>query len=67
MNRLIPDLMPADPYNELYWTQLSNGVDCNGNIGYGLYCYCPSQGYNCACTPVEWVSGEPRLYCNTMP
>ena len=42
MNRLVPDLFPADPYDERYWTNLSNGVDCNGNIGFGLYCFCPS-------------------------
>ena len=24
-------------------------MDCNGNIGEGFYCYCPSQGYSCEC------------------
>jgi hypothetical protein len=23
------------------------GTDCNGNVGVGLYCFCPSQGYVC--------------------
>jgi len=25
------------------------GYDCNGKMGPGNYCHCPSQGFNCAC------------------
>ena len=67
MNRFIPDLFPADPEDRTYWKRQSNGVDCNGNVGNGLYCYCPSQGYNCACEPKVWFSDKPRVICETMP
>ena len=55
MNRLgtPPDII--DPYDKRFWSSLPNGKDCNGRAGYGNYCYCPSQGYNCKCKPTEWA------------
>lgn len=48
-NRYLPYFYWVDPYNYDYWTTKSDGVDCNGNVGLGNYCYCPSQGYTCQC------------------
>ena len=45
MNRLFQRVSTADPYDYNYWSTKENGVDCNGNVGTGYYCYCPSQGY----------------------
>lgn len=42
MNRLGVTNGKYDPYNEYYWTNKRNGQDCNGKIGHGYYCYCPS-------------------------
>ena len=39
----------VDPYDFDYYSQRSDGVDCNGKVGQGNYCYCPSQGYICKC------------------
>ena len=38
----------VDPFDLNYFTS-HEGTDCNGNRGFGFYCYCPSQGYNCEC------------------
>ena len=48
MNRLLPS-DEDDPYDEEVWSQKEDGRDCNGNVGQGLYCYCPSMGYVCTC------------------
>lgn len=53
---------PVDPMNKEYW-QTYGLYDCNGNYGEGNYCFCQSQGYNCACEPVEWFEDTPRLEC----
>lgn len=50
----------VDPYDFYYWSTNPNGIDCNGNLGYGYYCYCPSQGYNCQCKPNNWDSSGTR-------
>ena len=43
MNRLlVPYDLPHDKYDFDYWSNLPNGVDCNGNKGQGFFCYCPS-------------------------
>lgn len=44
-NRIFGRIPEADPYDIKYWSTKQDGVDCNGNVGYGYYCYCPSQGY----------------------
>lgn len=31
-----------DPYDYVYWSSKIDGVDCNGIVGKGNYCYCPS-------------------------
>ncbi len=49
MNRLFVISNNIDPYDFSYWSTRSNGKDCNGNLGKGYYCYCPSQGYSCSC------------------
>jgi hypothetical protein len=56
MNRLFGDFTLADPYDFNYWSTLANGMDCNGNVGQGYYCFCPSQGYNCQCQPNDWYA-----------
>ena len=48
-NRLLDYVNWVDPYDFEYWSNLEDGVDCNGNIGQGNYCFCPSQGYVCRC------------------
>ena len=64
-NRLFKDWQWADPYDYDYWSTQQNGVDCNGNVAYGNYCFCPSQGYNCQCQPNDWYSqGQVRNLCN---
>jgi len=35
----------TDPYDFGYWSSRDQGKDCNGNVGQGYFCYCPSQGY----------------------
>lgn len=63
-NRFINwDWFPMDPYDFDYWSTQEFGVDCNGNMGKDLYCYCSSQGYNCGCNPVEWFESTSRLEC----
>ena len=47
MNRLWPKREELNVQDEVYLENRSQGTDCNGNVGQGLYCYCPSQGYNC--------------------
>lgn len=42
MNRIGTPLDQLDPYDRIYWTNLFNGKDCNGYVGVGKYCYCPS-------------------------
>lgn len=64
-NRLFYKVELADPYDYNYWSTLDAGVDCNGNVGYGNYCFCPSQGYNCQCQPNDWYAqGQVRNICN---
>lgn len=46
----------VDPYDYNYWSSRDEGRDCNGNVGPGNYCYCPSQGYNCQCQPNDWYA-----------
>mmetsp|Transcript_16219 Transcript_16219/g.25095 ORF Transcript_16219/g.25095 Transcript_16219/m.25095 type:complete len:236 (-) Transcript_16219:22-729(-) len=54
----------VDPYDFNYWSTQENGVDCDGNVGYGYYCYCPSQGYQCSCKPNSWsMPGQKRDMC----
>ena len=53
----------GNPWDYAYWSTQMFGVDCNGNMGEGLYCFCESQGYNCGCQPVEWFENTPRLEC----
>lgn len=48
MNRLF-SYAERDPFDYDISVTMVFGVDCNGNTGKGLYCYCPSQGYNCKC------------------
>ena len=63
-NRFYDMTTEIDPYDYNYWSTRPDGVDCNGNVGYGYYCYCPSQGYNCQCKPNTWdVSGKKRDMC----
>ena len=57
------DWFPESDEDEDYWTTLAKGYDCNGNMGEDLYCYCPSQGYNCGCQPIYWPYDVPRLEC----
>ena len=64
-NRIFGRIPEADPYDFKYWSTKEDGVDCNGNVGYGFYCYCPSQGYQCTCTPNNWYQdGQVRNMCN---
>ena len=42
MNRLISPEDSIDPYNKEYWINKVDGVDCNGKVGHGNYCFCPS-------------------------
>mmetsp|Transcript_12776 Transcript_12776/g.21593 ORF Transcript_12776/g.21593 Transcript_12776/m.21593 type:complete len:171 (-) Transcript_12776:142-654(-) len=64
-NRLFDRDVIIDPYDFNYWSNKVDGVDCNGIVGLGNYCYCPSQGYNCACAPSDWLtsSSDPKLNC----
>ena len=65
MNRLFRDSQRADPYDYQYWSTKPDGVDCNGNVGMGNYCFCPSQGYNCQCQPNDWYAqGQVKNLCN---
>ena len=48
MNRLFVIEDDFDPYNYSHYAE-KNGYDCNGNFGYGNYCYCSSQGFECKC------------------
>jgi hypothetical protein len=41
-NRLFNKQTTIDPYDYTYWSTKPDGKDCDGNIGYGYYCYCPS-------------------------
>lgn len=53
LTRYVPD----------YWTNHSfnpKGTDCNGNVGPGLYCFCPSQGFLCGC---KHDSYDKKLEC----
>lgn len=55
----------ADPFDFNYWSSKPDGVDCNGAVGVGYYCYCPSQGYQCSCRPKDvWPEGQVRNMCN---
>jgi hypothetical protein len=56
-NLPLPYLFPPDRFDYNYWSSLEFGIDCNGNIGKGNYCYCPSQGYICACQPMTFNVG----------
>jgi len=38
-----------DPFDRECWENNPNGLDCNGKGGLGMFCYCPSQGFNCSC------------------
>ena len=43
MNRIFEgEEQVISPHDEEYWTSRSNGKDCNGKVGDGLYCYCES-------------------------
>ena len=45
MNRLGPAdeiIEETIDKNSLEYFQTKDGIDCNGNSGYGYYCYCPS-------------------------
>ena len=65
MNRLFIQRQFADPYDYNYWSSKEDGIDCNGNVGNGYYCFCPSQGYNCQCQPNDWYAqGQVRNLCN---
>lgn len=33
------------------FSERPSAMDCNGNVGPGNVCWCPSQSYNCACQP----------------
>ena len=50
----------VDPYDYKYWSTRPDGIDCNGNRGYGNYCYCPSQGYQCSCRPNSWDTPDQK-------
>lgn len=64
-NRVFGRTNFVDPYDFHYWSTREDGIDCNGNVGYGNYCYCPSQGYNCQCQPNDWYAqGQVRNMCN---
>ena len=56
------EIFLPDRWNADYWTQLENGIDCNGNVGMGNYCYCESQGYICTCNP-ESPATNKKLQC----
>lgn len=50
-------------YDQEYWEDgllNTNGYDCNGNVGPGMYCFCPSQGYLCGC---DHESYDTKLIC----
>lgn len=60
-------------YNKNWWLNKTfnvAGVDCNGNMGPGKFCYCPSQGFSCACKPnpnkeLKWMCWDHYGYdCN---
>ena len=42
MNRLWPIEQATNPDDTEYLQNREHGRDCNGNVGQGLYCYCPS-------------------------
>mmetsp|Transcript_5292 Transcript_5292/g.8184 ORF Transcript_5292/g.8184 Transcript_5292/m.8184 type:complete len:171 (+) Transcript_5292:347-859(+) len=44
----------TNPYDKLCYEN-SCGADCNGKYGVGNYCYCDSQGYECACEAKDIV------------
>lgn len=62
-NSLLPQLIVPDRYDFNYWSSQENGIDCNGNVGKGNYCYCPSQGYICECQPQSWARNVRRTEC----
>lgn len=41
-NRIFRGRDLADPYDFGYWSTKPDGRDCNGNVGLGNYCFCPS-------------------------
>lgn len=58
MSSFNPASEQAVIFDKNLWTNQAwndDGMDCNGNTGPGRFCYCPSQGFNCACkyNPVE--------------
>ena len=63
MNNLVPALFAPDRFNREYWMSYEYGLDCNGNMGQGNYCYCPSQGYICTCKPDSWKKDERKIEC----
>jgi len=62
-NSVLPQFFPPDRYDFKYWSSLDFGIDCNGVMGKGNYCYCPSQGYICECTPQKWTMNQRRTEC----
>lgn len=40
MNRLWVPEDYIDPYDFSYWSKQEKGVDCNGKVGQGYYCFC---------------------------
>jgi hypothetical protein len=61
-DNILPEIFPPDRFNKDYWTSIDTGIDCNGNVGMGNYCYCESQGYICTCSP-ESPSTTQKLNC----
>lgn len=49
MNRLFTIKDDFDPYDYTYFMNKEDGLDCNGNKGRGLYCFCQSKGFECPC------------------
>lgn len=48
-NNIIPASLQPGRNDRTYWTTKEDGIDCNGNVGLGNFCFCPSQGYICSC------------------
>lgn len=64
MNRLFNFDQMVDPYDFAYYSQRESGVDCNGNVGRGYYCYCADEGYICKCNQnFNYAAGENVNQC----
>jgi hypothetical protein len=41
-NNMFPWNTMEERFDKTLWENYQFGMDCNGNLGKGLYCYCPS-------------------------